>query len=586
MRLKLLFALNIIFICFLFSCKTTEVNKIDPIPVDIPEETSDSVMEPLPDGSVITETILETPDKKDIEDRLLDEKLIRNIEIASPGSLRLAVQHIQSDTKGLTDTNRLYLVLSSEVMKRIYPHEKIDWVVPSYKDHNKYLDALKTIDLGEYPLELETNTFFELMIPSFILLNDGDNSRYFSDIKSRLAMATDKYPSSVLPYLMQGILQLKLGYTTEARRLFKKAWQMDKTCTTAGIKYAFLLAKAGDGDEALKISKELQKSMGKTVEYKLLLAEANMVLKNYEVANPYIVQVLSEDPENTVALLFRIRVLIAQEEYLKASSLLDAFATTGKRDKDYLLLSSKMMLLWSKNKASAANILSQAYELYPNDFDVLLACAEICFETGFPIKGNYAGDFIEKVLQRDAENIQATVLIVKNDIGNQNWGSAIMRAERLISAYPSAENLGLLVMAYLGAGRASEALGVATKLYKKTDEPSDEVLSLYLLALQRNSKYYEMTRVVNQYMPTANQARKSILYYYQAQLSSGENKLSLLRSSLLSDPRNKNALFAMYDWYNARGNYKKARYYLQQVIAIDPLNKKNINLLKQLENKL
>ena len=54
----------------------------------------------------------------------------------------------------------------------------------------------------------------------------------------------------------------------------------------------------------------------------------------------------------------------------------------------------------------------------------------------------------------------------------------------------------------------------------------------------------------------------------------------------MADPRNTDSLFAMYRYYYESGDYKKAEYYLKQVIAIEPLNKKNSRLLQDLQSKM
>jgi len=97
-------------------------------------------------------------------------------------------------------------------------------------------------------------------------------------------------------------------------------------------------------------------------------------------------------------------------------------------------------------------------------------------------------------------------------------------------------------------------------------------------------KYGTLRQVINRHLSDARSALKSILIYYQASLApSDEEKLTLLRSSLLSDPRSSLTLFALYEWYFKHKDYRKAYYYLQQVIALDPYNKTYLQLAEKLE---
>lgn len=550
--------------------------------VERPDNTSATTVLPTP-------TIISTPSKADIEDRLLDARLIHNVEIGSPDSLRAAVNFIAADTKGLTDTNRLYLVIISEIMKRLYIHEPIMWNIPQYSAENKYLAAFSTIDKGMFPQNLDESTFLSLVIPCFYVISDRtETGNTLEDkihtLEARLTKAQNLVPQSVLPHFLRGVMYEKSGQVSKARDSFQKAFNLDASCTQAGLHYARLLAKTGDPLAALDIANRLE-NLQSTTEYKLVLGESYIGLKNYDAASEIIVGVLTNNPENTDAVLLRIKVLLARQEYLKANALLDAFATQDQTNKDYLLLRANLVFNWNKSVSSALAILTQAYENYPNDFDVLLACAKICFETGQTIQGTDAEKFIARVTAKDPQNAQAANLVVQTAIGNEAWNEAVSQAERLVTLSNSLENRMLLVKAYLGAGQTSRALSIAKELYTETETKDDHVTSLYLAALSKNGHYSDVLHIINTKMPTASNTLKATLYFYQSTISSGEMKLSYLRSSLLADPRNIDALFAMYQYYYASADYKKAEYYLKQVIAIDPLNKKNTRLLQELQAK-
>lgn len=531
----------------------------------------------------IAPTILDTPKRNDIEDRLLDVRLIENVEIGSPASLRAAVSFIANDPKGLTDTNRLYLVLISEIMERLYPHEQITWNIPNYNDTNKYLSAFATIDGGMQAQNLDESTFLSLVIPCFYAVRHNITDSELAAFDARLKKCEALSKRSVLPSYLRGIMYEKLGKLSTARNSYKAAYSMDSSCTEAGLCYARLLSKTGNSRAAFEIMQGLD-NLKETVPYQLTLAETYIALKNYEQASDIIVSILTRNPDNSDAVLIRIKILIATNEYLKANALLDAFATKDKTNKDYLLLRSELFLQWNKSTSSALGVLTDAYAKYPNDFDVLLACAQICFQTGQSIQGVSAEQFIEKVTAQDAANIQATALLVQEALGNEQWNLAVQKAEALVAQSNTPENNYLLVRAYLGAGRIPDALKLATDLYNAAPD-NVEITSVYLAALQKSGAASQLVNIINTKMPAANDSLKAVLYYYQATISSGETRLSYLRSSLLSDPRNQDALFAMYQYYYNAGDYPKAEYYLKQVIAVDPLNKRNMKLLKALQNR-
>ena len=256
-------------------------------------------------------------------------------------------------------------------------------------------------------------------------------------------------PQSVLAYYLLGLYKEKTNKLTEAVTLYQKAWQLDSSCYPAGFKYGHFAAESGNGTEALKIADTLNNIYNNNTEVKLLYAQAHIAKNDLNKASENIVSVLKKEPENISALLLRIRILIEQKEYLKANSLLDAYSTKNKTAKNYLLYRARLTKEWNKNLIRASEFLTEAYKYYPEDFNVLLACAEICFEASTKIDNKPADFFIRKVLEGYPKNTSALALLVKNDINNGKWAQAVESAEDLAAKYPSEANKELLLTSYL-----------------------------------------------------------------------------------------------------------------------------------------
>jgi tetratricopeptide (TPR) repeat protein len=78
---------------------------------------------------------------------------------------------------------------------------------------------------------------------------------------------------------------------------------------------------------------------------------------------------------------------------------------------------------------------------------------------------------------------------------------------------------------------------------------------------------------------------KSDFYYEKSRIAANEEeRLSDLRSSLTATPRHPEALFALYKYYFDKADYRKAQYYLRQVVALNPENTKLIELNAQLDS--
>ena len=147
--------------------------------------------------------------------------------------------------------------------------------------------------------------------------------------------------------------------------------------------------------------------------------------------------------------------------------------------------------------------------------------------------------------------------------------------------YP-VEIVGKFVQICLRLGKNEEAFNFAkTQL---TKYPDDEiVLQAYVFAYSKVGNRDAVIKYIDSLMVQATQKMKSYLFYVRSFLQVSEDKtLADLRSSLSMNPRNSDSLFRLYEIYYDRQDYRKAQYYLRQVVAINPNN----NSLKKLNEAL
>lgn len=537
-------------------------------------------------GQSVPATILPLPSVADLASSHIDSKVQADMEIASPTSIRSAVTRIYSTSQGLTKEKQLQLTLAARLMRLLYPLVSIDWNTPNYQQADPYLDALTQIEKGSYPQNLGMNTFFDAVIPAMILIKGVGLQEYASVLEKRLLIARNLNPSSVLPPYLLGLLYEQLGKLSDAANYYQTAWEQDESCYPAGMRFAYLALFTNDIETAYKIAEKLYDRYPNAVTIQLLLAEAYLEKGNLEKAEEIVSGVLKKNNDFGRAFFLQVRLHIEKKEYLAANAMLDEFAKQNKVDKDYLLLRSRILLEWSKNITEAKQCLERADSFYPQSSDVILACADFCFETKNTVNGKTANDFINALLKQNPRNILAIRLLVKEDIAEKRWESAFERAQYLYNNNPSEEDIVLYARVCAGMNNWEEAVNTAQAAYTTAaqKQPSDEIIALYLQALYGAKKYGILRQVINSHLSGARSALKSILIYYQSVLASNdEEKLALLRSSLLSDPRSSLTLFALYEWYFRHKDYRKAYYYLQQVIALDPYNKTYLQLAEKLE---
>ncbi len=523
------------------------------------------------------------------EKKLKSIELMKKIENASYVSLKSVVDAVLSSPASLKGEDKLYLYLSTTLLEMLYPYFKNELRAPQYSKKNQYVEGLESIKKKEYPYRLARTDFLLTIIPSLLILKKNFPQTFKEDAKNRIELSKKLNSSSPLPYYLEGLFYDKEYNLTKAGQAYKKAISLEPTFYPAIIKYAKFLNETGEYEEAIKILKTLPNNYQEIEEVQFLTAFSNIGKKDWENANPYIEKLLKDESEEDETLFEKVKLLIEKKEYMKANSLLNIYNTKNKTDKTYLLLKTRIAKEWNKNDKMALQYLSTAYKYYPNDFEILLACANLSLDANTSIQGENIDDFIKKIVNIDIENIKTIKLLLKIELKKENWDNAVNIALNLVKRSSTDENQSLLMKAYLGIGQYYDALKIATLLYEKEKNNSNEVFFDYLEALYKAKSFKVLERIIIENINTSKGERKSMLYYYSAMLKgkASQNYLSSLRQSLLANPRNKKSLFAMYEWYFSNKDYRNAQFYLKQAIGIeDGNNQKYIKLYETLKEKL
>ena len=238
---------------------------------------------------------------------------------------------------------------------------------------------------------------------------------------------------------------------------------------------------------------------------------------------------------------------------------------------------------WSKNTNAATETVEKAINLYPGNEQALMLAAKISSITDAPVAGKYADDLTSQVLSRDPDNKDAMLYALKGLIKRENWQEAYEISKKLISLpNVNSEVVSMYVETCLKLNKNNEAYEYARRQLEL--RPNDEdVLQAYILAYTKVGNRDMVLKYIDNLMATSSSKMKSYLYYRRSFLQMTEDgALADLRSSLISNPRNDDALFRLYELYFNKKDYRKAQYYLRQVVAINP----NDNSVKQLNEAL
>lgn len=514
----------------------------------------------------------------------ISNSVLAQVENGSPSSLRSAANSLRKAALEYSENEKVLLNVASEIMTIVWKSEKVDWDVPAVTEKTSYLGAISSVNNGVYDSSTGNTDFLTMVLPSLLLATSNPRTDYFDESFTALSQALKLKPNSVLGNYLMGLLLKKQRKYDEALKFFEKAIQEKEMCFEVQYEKANCLIALNRNDEVATVTDKLLVQYPSNVQVFKLCAVSAYNLKDYSNAERYASQVLQQNPADLEFILFRAKIFIATGDYLKASSLLDVYARSNKNNRDYLLLRATVQKLWNKNYDAASQTIENAISLYPNDSDIILFAAELASETGIKINGKDGGQFANEILQKDPNNSKALLFSINNLVKEKKYQEAYNSSLKLIEEdTKSIESVCTHILICLKINKQDEAWKLISDLYAKNSS-DEKVVQTYIEVMISTERTAQALRLINSMIPDASSSMKSFLFYERSFISGSETaRLSDLRSSLMSNPRNRDALFRMYTIYFNKRDYRKAQYYIKQVVALDPNDAESLRLNSELE---
>ena len=500
----------------------------------------------------------------------IKEDIVKNVETGSPASISSAMSQFHKTESELSENEKVLIYAASEIMRILWPSQKITWTVYDVTDETPYTGALKSVKNGIYDTSTGNTDFLSTFLPALVYLTPNITPNVQAQCEQGLINSLAINPSSVAANYLMGLYYSKNTEYEKAEPYLAKAYDGSDTIEIL-LEYAKVLSKNGKSTLAEKVMAEA----GSTGSESLSVLKQNAYIAfekgDYTAAEEAVARVLQQTPNDLEFVLFRARIFIEKNDYIHAVSLLDMYARQNDTNIDYLILRARVQLDWSKNTNAATETIEKAMQLYPDNTDALLIAARISSLTDGPVAGKYADELAAIVLEKKPSNKDALVYALDGLVQRENWQEAYDISSSLIKTQSDNENLILKhVTVCLKLGKKSEAMDVAKKAYNSN--PSNETITqAYVLASTEVLSRDESLKLIDSMLPNASSKIKSYLYYRRSFLERSEDTaLADLRSSLIANPRNSDALFRLYEIYYDKKDYRKAQYYLKQVVAINP----------------
>ena len=522
----------------------------------------------------------------------IDKTVLQDLEIASPSSINRGLNKMRKAAIEYTESERVIYNISSRIMSEVWSKENQLVNVPAVSQVSglgaSYLAIMDSAKSGIFENRKGEKDFFLTVLPALVILSSTENTGYYADAETALLSGLKMKPDSVLCNYLLGKLYEKQKQYEKAVACFEKATESGTTVFEVLYEKAACLVALGHYEAASSILDRLVIQFPSDVQVLKLYANATLLMGDFPRAELYASQVLQQNPSDLEFVLFRAKIFVETGEYLKASSLLDVYAKSFPTQHEYLLLRAKLQKEWNKNLTVAISTIEKALSLYPDDEDIILYAAQLASETGSRVSGKTGVQLAELILKDDPDNVKGLQYSVQSLYNEGRYSEAYTLSKKLLGDKAVPQRAVLMhTKVCLAMHYNDEAWKYAASLYEKNSD-NIEIIQHYIEVMIKTGRTQSASKLINSMLsgtPSAN--LKSFLFYERSFLTSNEGTvLSDLRSSLIANPRNSDALFRMYQIYYGRKDYRKAQYYLKQVVSLNPNDEKYLRLNSELDQLL
>jgi len=502
------------------------------------------------------------------------------IEQGSPASLA-QIAELFRDAPAIPSDQRRALSAAALIIGRVvYPDLSLG--LQDISGTHSYERIIRDVERRTYtPPPSASGDFLEHILPFLALYsyeNFGagiDPSRYQAALP-HLEQAARLNGASVLPPLFRGFALEKTGNIKEAEAAYNLALALDNGCYPAGLGLARLLHIQRKFDEERTLLNGLQSRNPGITEIRKQFARLYMAMGDTQQADGLVTEILRTESRNGEFLLFRTRLLLDRGLYQQAQSTLDTLAAIDSANRQYIFLRARYQAEGQRNRTAAINLLQPLYRSQPDNSEVAVYLASLLLESSRADDVREGRAMLARLLEASPVTPEALSLAVADSIGQENWQDAKTYLDRLLTGRRERKDLLNAWKVERALGNYAAALSHARELYNRGQGVSADAegTAAYITSLIDTGRHSEAGKILDERMATVPSGTdKSRFYYLRSRLRTNEETvLNDLRSALFEDPRNLDALIAIFEIYHRKRDERRAVYYLRQALAIAPNN--------------
>jgi len=472
------------------------------------------------------------------------------------------------------DFGRMMNGINTILIRLVYPDSPVRLPAVDLPQTYNYTRIIREAERGSYTRPSEnSNDFFEHILP-FIAVNERNASDIYNDVLRDLNKAGELRPSSVLPPYFRGMLNEYAGRHAQANAEYKAAYAISNECYPALAGIARVTMLAGNTEEAAALYADLVIRYPDNISIKRQLAVSYFENRDWSRALPAIDEILQIEPRNGEFLLRKAYILIEQGQYAQANVPLDAYASINSNNRYYLFMRARVQAEGNRNRDSALNYLRSIIRSNPDDTEVLIYAARLLMESSRASDQAEGMEMLTRLRQTDGSSIDVLSLSLRDAVRREEWQEAQSFLNRILPVRRTVQDLTDAYYVERGLGNNARALTFARELYDR-DNSNYEYTIIYISALIDNARRDEASRLIESRLAslgnTGSGTTRSRLFYLRSRIQGNEEvALGDLRSSIFEDPRNLDAIIAMFEIYHNRREERRAVIYLRQALAISP----------------
>jgi Tfp pilus assembly protein PilF len=440
---------------------------------------------------------------------------------------------------------------------------------------HRYTRILRDAERGIYtPPGEGSGDYLEYALPSLAFLA-GSRPEQAEAALGDLWKAREINPSSALAPWFLGIFLERAGDWAGAMEEYRRAWEIAADCYPAALGLARTLGAGGRQEEALDLLSELARDYPDNYAVKRQLALAYYQRRDWSQTDLLTTEILRQDSRDGEFILIRAHILAEWGQLLQAQAVLDQYAsiTVNPANPLYFYLRSRLQAEGYRNREAALEEIRAMLRFPAPPEEALIYAARLLLESSRTEDQEEGRTLLDRLLLPEKPPAEVVSLALEDAIRREDWRKGRDYAARLLGERRSPADLLAACGVERGLGNKAAALAYARELHER-DPANNDWAAAYISALIDSGLRAEAgTMIDSRLAAMAGGALKGRYYYLRSRLRAGEEAaMNDLRSALFEDPRNLDALIALFEIYHRRGDNRRAVYYLKQALAIAPDN--------------